>query len=719
MFQLPATGFRIFIFLVLFSQPLVAQRSIAREWNESLLQTMEEDLARPHVQARNMFHLSIVLYDAWAAYDEEAVPYMLGKTTDGCYCGFKGIPKPADIEAARQEAMSFAAYRLLSARYNLSPQGTGAVYRFREVMKAHGYDFRNQSTDYSTGSPAALGNYIAQCFQQSVKPDGANETGNYADPLYKALNPPLDVRAAGVGNNNKIDPNHWQPLKFKRAIDQDGYPMLECRCSGFPISALIDSVDKRGRHITGTQTFQGSDWARVRPFALKKENRQNYSENGRESWLYQDPGKAFFVKLDSSKINSTAADYQWGYALVASWSALLNPADTTRWDASPAQQGNIQQYPQNLAELRKFYHPTSGRDPGNGHALNPLTGQAYTHRWVPRADYIRAAVRYWSEGPNSETPAGHWLTLLNYISDQPALTKKFNGKGPEMSQLEWDVKALFVLGSTLHDAAIATWGVKSRYNGTRPISAIRYMGALGQSSNPKLPAYHPHGLPLIPGHIELVKKGDNLAGPKNINLNKIKLFTWKGPFTVSDAATQSAGVGWVLAENWFPYQPQTYITPPHSGFISEHAAFSHAAAEAFTLLTGNAWFPGGLGEFVVPANNQFLLVEQGPSVDVPLQWATYRDAADQASLSRIWGGLNAPFDDIPGRVLGAEVGTAAFHLAKTYFYKDRDRDGVRSYEDCDDNNPAVYPGAPEKCDGLDNDCNGKIDDVTPPCGGGN
>ena len=69
MYQLPATRFKVLIFLVLFSQPLVAQQSIAREWSESLLQTMQEDLARPHVQARNIFHLSVVLYDAWAAYD--------------------------------------------------------------------------------------------------------------------------------------------------------------------------------------------------------------------------------------------------------------------------------------------------------------------------------------------------------------------------------------------------------------------------------------------------------------------------------------------------------------------------------------------------------------------------------------------------------------------------------------------------------------------------
>ena len=50
-----------------------------------------------------------------------------------------------------------------------------------------------------------------------------------------------------------------------------------------------------------------------------------------------------------------------------------------------------------------------------------------------------------------------------------------------------------------------------------------------------------------------------------------------------------------------------------------------------------------------------------------LQWATYRDASDQTSLSRIWGGIHPPIDDIPGRIIGEKIGIEAFNLGLEYF----------------------------------------------------
>ncbi|MBL7776271.1 MAG: hypothetical protein JNK89_09740 [Saprospiraceae bacterium] len=677
-----------------------------------MLQAIGEDLARPAVQARNLFHFSLALYDSWAAYDPEAETYLLGKTVAEFTCPCKEIPVPTDREAAQKEAMSFAAYRLLTARFTHSPNSGGALSRFQEVMDKHGYDYRDHSTDYSSGSPAALGNYLAQCILQMGRADKINETSNYRSDSYRAINPPLDISQAG--NPSLLDPNRWQALKVNAAIDLDGHPMAECRCGGKPLIEYDGTTDPSGRQVTTVQTFQCPDWGRVQPFALTGRDRTVYQFGAQQYWVFHDPGTTFLPRLDTLKAGGTTHDYRWNFALTAVFSALLDPADGVVWDVSPGKTGNLQGYPQNLPALRDFLNLETGRDNGAGHPVNPRTGQPYAPQLTPRGEFVRVAAQFWAEGPNRETAAGQWFTILNYISDQPGLAKKFNGKGRLLSDLEWDVKAYFVLGGALHDAAIAAWSIKSRYNSIRPVSALRFLAQLGQSADPGLPHYHPAGLPLMPGRIELVKKGDPLAGSKRENVGKLKFYAWRGPVSPTDSTAHSNGVGWMLAENWLPFQSKTFVSPPYAGYVSEHAVFSHAASEVLTLLTGDGYFPGGLGAFEVAANSNFLSQEKGPGVDIRLQWATYRDAADQASLSRIWAGTNTLFEDIPGRLIGDKTGVAAFNFAKTYFYRDRDGDGFLSFEDCDDANPAVYPCAPELCDGLDNDCNGKTDDG-PPC----
>ena len=676
-----------FFFLLGLLPGLTAQNthSVAREWNEVFLQTIREDFARPPVQARNLFHTSIALYDAWAIYDSVAEPYLLGKTVGNFACPCAGIPVPKDREAARRETMSYAAFRILSARFAASPRGSGATFRFRALMKKLGYGFNEHSTDYASGSPAALGNYLAHCVLQMGLQDEANEQNNYRIKNYKSVNPPLVI--VQPGGATVLDPNRWQPLKLPHAFDQNGHP------------------------IPATQIFQSPEWGRVYPFALKQEDLKIYQRDGHDYWVYHDPGP--LPSLDTLRGGGTSDEYKWNFALVPIWSAQLDPNDKVLWDVSPRSIGNVQSYPQNLAELHDFYAFTNGHDAGIGRDTNPRTGRPYAPQIVPRGDYTRVLTQFWADGPTSETPPGHWFAILNYINDQSALVRKFNGRGAVLSDLEWDVKAYFVLGAAVHDAAITAWGIKGWYDGVRPIAALRYMTDHGQSSNQKLPSYHPAGIPLVPGYIELVKTGDLLAGAKQEHVGKIKFFAWRGTRMVQDTATQIAGVDWILAEDWVPFQLKTFVTPPFAGYISGHSTYSRAAAEALTLLTGDEYFPGGLGEFHVRANSNFLRVEKGPTVDVTLQWATYRDASDQTSLSRIWGGIHPPFDDIPGRLIGAKVGTAAFQLAKTYFYRDQDGDGYWSYEDCDDTQAALHPGAPERCDGLDDNCNGLVDENAP------
>jgi hypothetical protein len=115
-----------------------------------------------------------------------------------------------------------------------------------------------------------------------------------------------------------------------------------------------------------------------------------------------------------------------------------------------------------------------------------------------------------------------------------------------------------------------------------------------------------------------------------------------------------------------PYQLRTFVTPAFPGFISGHSTFSRAGAEVLTALTGSAYFPGGLGEYV-SARDTSLTFERGPSTEVRLQWATYYDAADQAGQSRLWGGIHVQPDDFVGRKLGHLVGLAAVDRSQHFF----------------------------------------------------
>lgn len=618
----------------------MAQHSVARQWNEAHLEAIRRDFARPTVHARTLFHAAVAMYDAWAAYDNTATTFLLGKTVGGFTCPFQGIRPPVNVTAARNEAISYAAYRVLTQRFKNSPGSQPALTRFYSLLTALGYNELNTSTDYATGSAAALGNYIGQKIIEFGWQDGANEQNDYGSVHYEPLNPPLITLLPG--NPTLVDPNRWQPLTLDVFIDQAGNVI-------------------RG----STPKFVSPEWGQVTPFALTKAERRIYQRDGSLYYVYHDPGPPPY--LDTLDTNGELPQaYKWAFTLVPIWQSHHDPTDGVKLDISPAGLGNNVVLPQTLSEMRNFYNLYEGGDAGKGRALNPRTGQPYKPQIVARGDYTRVLAEFWADGPASETPPGHWFTILNYVSDHPSFEKRFKGQGPILDDLEWAVKAYLALGGAVHDAAITAWGIKGWYDYIRPISVIRWMAARGQSSAPNSPRYSPAGIPLIPGYIEVVQAGDPLAALDRRNIGKIKLYSWRAHDYIPNPDTDVAGVGWILAEEWWPYQRPTFVTPPFAGYISGHSTFSRAAAEVMTLLTGDEFFPGGMGEFLA-RKNAFLVFEEGPSADLTLQWATYRDASDQCSLSRLWGGIHPPIDDIPGRWLGRKIGINAFAQAERYF----------------------------------------------------
>jgi hypothetical protein len=109
-----------------------------------MLDAIRVDTPRPTVHARNLFHTSAAIYDSWTAYDATALGY------------FHREKLSADnIEAAQREAISYAAYRVLTSRFEKSPGAPKSLASFDAKMDELGYDRSFTST--SGNSPAALG----------------------------------------------------------------------------------------------------------------------------------------------------------------------------------------------------------------------------------------------------------------------------------------------------------------------------------------------------------------------------------------------------------------------------------------------------------------------------------------------------------------------------------------------------------------------------------
>jgi membrane-associated phospholipid phosphatase len=576
------------------------------------------------------------MYDAWALVNgQQSLPLL---------STHPGRPDLSSGEqATTEEVLSYAAYRVLRHRYRNSP-GKHKTYRTANaLMQRLGYDTTIVSIDYASGAPAAVGNFIASEIIAYGTTDGANEALDYANQDYpEAVNPPL-LLDRPFSLLNLVDPSRWQPLTFPGAV-----------------------VDQSGQILDGnTPAFLGASWGRVTPFALPDSVR-NISTTAvpiyGNSPIYHDPGPPpMYDPSDTAEYNF----YRWNFETVLKWSSHLDPDDGVMWDISPASRGNrTSPLPTTPNEYRAFYDQHEGGQPGQGYRLNPVTGQPYPPNLVPRGDYTRVLAEFWADGPASETPPGHWFAILNKVMDHPLFERKLWGEGPDLDPLEYDVKAYLTLGGTMHDAAITAWSIKGKYDYVRPITAIRWLSFLGQATDPTHRSYDVRGLRLDPGYIELVNSATEVVN--STALLNVKALSWVGNDAVLNSPTGYAGVDWINPSVWEPYQRPNFVTPNFAGYISGHSTFSSAAATVLEQLTGSLYFPGGIGEFVAE-KNEFLVFEEGPSVDVVLQWATYRDASEETSLSRIWGGIHPPIDDIPGRRIGPRVAESATLLAKKIF----------------------------------------------------
>jgi hypothetical protein len=221
-------------------------------------------------------------------------------------------------------------------------------------------------------------------------------------------------------------------------------------------------------------------------------------------------------------------------------------------------------------------------------------------------DTQKTIVEYWSDGPRSELPPGHWNLFAQWVARR-------DRRGHGERDLDRDVKLFFALTNAIFDAGICAWDNKCAFASVRPITAIRT---------------------LYQGH---------------------RVRAWGGP---------GRGTQLIAGEEWFPFQTTTFPTPPFPEYASGHSTFSAAGAEILRLFTGSDRF--GLEVTVAAGSSR---VEPGltPAAPVTLSWPTFSAAADEAGISRRYGGIHFEQGDLDARRDGRVVARQAWSKAQAYF----------------------------------------------------
>jgi hypothetical protein len=216
-------------------------------------------------------------------------------------------------------------------------------------------------------------------------------------------------------------------------------------------------------------------------------------------------------------------------------------------------------------------------------------------------DREKMIAEYWSDGPYSEQPPGHWARFAQWVSARDHHT------------LDDDVKMFFVLSNAMFDAGVAAWDAKRAYDSVRPVTAIPFL------------------------------------------FRGKKFRAWGGP---------GKGTVEMDGSQWIPYQESTFPTPPFPEFVSGHSTYSAAAAEIVKRWTGSDRF--GNSVTLAPGSSK---IEPGitPARSIVLSWSTFTDAANEAAISRRYGGIHFQGADLAGRLLGRLVAAQAWSKSQRYF----------------------------------------------------
>lgn len=237
----------------------------------------------------------------------------------------------------------------------------------------------------------------------------------------------------------------------------------------------------------------------------------------------------------------------------------------------------------------------------------------------------KALVEFMRDGPRSTGQSGHWLRFAQDVSRR------------DKNDLDRDVKLFFTVGNCAFDTFISCWDTKRYYDSSRPMTLIRHV-------------YY---------------KDQDIA-------------SWAGP---------GKGVVTRPGNDWLPYSPAEFITPPFPGYTSGHATVSGGCAEILKLFTGSDKFgvieermAGDLTEHgftcvqMQTKDGKPLKAPEHATCEVALRLPTFTETADMAAESRLLGGYHIRTDNAQGLKTGRQIANYLWPIMQSYFdgtYRER------------------------------------------------
>lgn len=224
---------------------------------------------------------------------------------------------------------------------------------------------------------------------------------------------------------------------------------------------------------------------------------------------------------------------------------------------------------------------------------------------VPGSALQRARSEYWELGDATEYPPGWWLQRATDLADERGLSQR------EALKLTLGVSL------AVFDSGVASWDTKYFFDTPRPITAINEMFFGSVVSD------------------------------------------WRGNQT---ALTDDR-------DHWRPYQLRRNLTPPFPDIVSGHSSFSTSAATVMRKLTGSNVF-----DFTTPLFSSRFDLTDGFDGDPAngnesayLHWPVLTLAAEEAGLSRLYGGIHMMEGNLQGLVMGTRIGHRAVRLVSSLF----------------------------------------------------